>query len=73
MSKKEKRYLEAHQRMEYICRFAKEMGYKTRVEEYNSCVDDRPCVSIELIGTHDFEGEPFGWFWYTDTWEEFYV
>lgn len=71
MSKKEKRYLEAHKRMEYIRRFAKEMGYEAYMEEYESCFNSRPCVSIELIGTSDSEGNAFGWAWYTDTWEEF--
>ena len=71
MSKKEKRYLEAHKRMEYICRFAKEMGYSTHMEEYNHSINNRPCVAIELVGTWDSEGNAYSWAWYTDTWEEF--
>ena len=71
MNKKEKRHLNAQKRTEYIYRFAEEMGYETHVEEYHHCINGRPCIAIELIGTCDSEGNAYSWAWYTDTWEEF--
>lgn len=65
------RYLEAQKRMNYIFNFAKEMGYSVLKSEYEHCKNHRPCVSLELSGTWDSEGNPFAWAWYTDTWEEF--
>ena len=52
--------------------FAEKMGYEIHEEDYKHCRNGRPCHSIELIGTSDGEGYPYGWAWYTDTNEPVY-
>ena len=49
--------------------FAKEMGYKTKENKYKDYENNRPCYSIELIGTSDCDGNPYAWAWYTDNWK----
>lgn len=66
-----KRYLKAQERMEYIREFAKNMGYTVFEENYEHYDNNRPCHSIELVGTADSEGNSYSWAWYVDTWEEF--
>ena len=66
-----KRYFTAQERMEYIREFAKNMGYTVFEENYEHYDNNRPCHSIELVGTADSEGNSYSWAWYTDTWEEF--
>lgn len=66
-----KRYFKAQERMEYIREFAKNMGYTVFEENYEHYDNNRPCHSIELVGTADSEGNSYSWAWYTDTWEEF--
>lgn len=66
-----KRYLKAQERMEYIREFAKNMRYTVFEENYEHYDNNRPCHSIELVGTADSEGNPYSWAWYTDNWEEF--
>ena len=58
-------------RIAIIKDFANKMGYEIYESKYNHCYNDRPCYSIELIGTSDSEGNPFAWAWYLDTKEEF--
>ena len=60
----------AHQRMQFIYKFAADMGYDATFHTYDHCSNGRPCCSIWLEGTADSEGCPYLWAWYTDTWEE---
>lgn len=61
---------EMNHRIAIIKNFANKMGYRTYEEEYPHCVNDRPCYSISLVGTHDSEGNAYCWVWYRDTYEE---
>ena len=69
--KVEQRYLEAQKRIDCIRKFAKDMEYEVFEQDYIHCYNNRPCHSIELMGTSDSEGNSYSWAWHTDTWEEF--
>lgn len=66
-----RRCLETYKRLMIIRKFAEQMGYGINESDYTHCFNNRPCHSIELLGTCDSEGDPYSWAWYTDTWEEF--
>ena len=69
--KKAQRKALMNKRIAIIKSFAWKMDYEILERYYNHCDTDRPCYSIELVGTYDSEGNPFAWAWYTDSYEEF--
>ena len=70
-NKKEIRKEKMNERISYIKEFAKKMGYSINDYEYENCINSRPSRSVELLGTSDVEGNPYGWAWYIDTYEEY--
>ena len=58
------------EKLRIIREFAKAMDYEINEYDYIHCRNKRKCHSIELIGTHDSEGDAFSWAWYLDTGEQ---
>lgn len=70
MTDKELKKTTMENRIKIIKDFAFKMGYEVYIDEYESCRDGRPMISIELSETYDGDGNPYSWAWYTDTYEE---
>ena len=61
---------EIKQKIEIIKDFANKMDYAIKEAFYDDYFNNRPMYGIDLIGTSDSDGNPFGWAWYLDTQEE---
>lgn len=66
-----KKKAEMERKIEIIKKFAKDMGYTYGAHTYKDYFDNkRPCFCISLEETEDGDGNPYGWAWHTDTYDE---
>ena len=65
----DKRKKEMNRKIAAIREFAMAMGYEVSEVEYTHPLSERPCLSIELIGTSDSNGFPYDWCVFLDTGE----